>query len=190
MNPLEITDFKVAFCGINGVSNKNYGDYYTLHIKKKILLAVYYAKELCLNPAYLNSSLLDSIFAYFSYYILPHRFISLYDYVPWQENEINKTLIEQYGWETDPTTKTTWRIGDGTASFYNYIYYRIAGFTENDTFRSNQIREGQISREEALKQILMENQPRPQAIKWYFDTIGLPIEEILSTINQIASLYP
>ena len=45
-------------------------------------------------------------------------------------------------------SKTSWRIGDGTASFYNYIYYTIAGFTEHDTFRSNQIREGVISRDQ------------------------------------------
>lgn len=45
-------------------------------------------------------------------------------------------------------TNTTWRIGDGTAAFYNYVYYTVAGFTEHDTFRSNQIREGQMTREE------------------------------------------
>ena len=31
---------------------------------------------------------------------------------------------------------------DGTAGFYNYVYHTVAGFTEHDTFRSNQIREG------------------------------------------------
>ena len=71
--------------------------------------------------------------------------------MPWDENEIVNTIINEYGWETSPETDTTWRIGDATAAFYNYIYYRIAGFTEHDTFRSNQIREGQITREQAIK---------------------------------------
>ena len=35
----------------------------------------------------------------------------------------------------------------GTAAFYNYIYYTLAGVSEHDTFRSNQIKEGQITRE-------------------------------------------
>ena len=27
--------------------------------------------------------------------------------------------------ELAPDTRTTWRIGDGTAAFYNYIYYTV-----------------------------------------------------------------
>ena len=50
----------------------------------------------------------------------------------WDENEINKTLINDYEWELAPDTTTTWRIGDGTAAFYNYVY-KLAGFTEHDT---------------------------------------------------------
>jgi glutamine---fructose-6-phosphate transaminase (isomerizing) len=61
-------------------------------------------------------------------------------------------------------TNTPWRIGDGTSAFYNYIYYLVAGFTEHDTFRSNQIREGDISREEALRLVEDENRPRYQNI--------------------------
>ena len=57
----------------------------------------------------------------------------------WDE-KINETLINNYDWETAQDTSTTWRIGDGTAAMYNYIYYKVAGFTEHDTFRSNQIR--------------------------------------------------
>ena len=40
---------------------------------------------------------------------------------------------------------------DGTAAFYNYIYYTVAGFTENDAFRSNQIRAGVLNRSEAAR---------------------------------------
>ena len=32
---------------------------------------------------------------------------------------------EDTEWESADDTKSTWRIGDGTASFYNYIYYII-----------------------------------------------------------------
>ena len=60
----------------------------------------------------------------------------------WDEGLIDQTLAREYRWETAADTGTTWRIGDGTAAFYNFIYYTVAGFTENDTFRSNQIREG------------------------------------------------
>ena len=80
------------------------------------------------------------------------------------DNLIEETLIKEYNWELAADTKTTWRIGDGTAGFYNYIYYTIAGFTEHDTFRSNQVREGVITRKKALELVNEENRPRYENI--------------------------
>ena len=72
---------------------------------------------------------------------------------------------------------------------YNYIYYVVAGFTEHDTFRSNQIREGQLTRESALNLVKVENRPRYQNIRWYLDTLGLDFEEVIKIINAIPKLY-
>ena len=82
-------------------------------------------------------------------------------------------------------TDSTWRIGDGTASFYNYIYTLVAGFSENDTFRSNQIREGMIDRETALKLVYEENRPRYNSLKWYIEILGLDFSDIIRQINKI-----
>jgi len=98
-------------------------------------------------------------------------------------------IINDYGFEKSPDTSTTWRIGDGTAAFYNYIYYTISGMSEHDTFRSNQIREGQISREKALQLVGLENQPRYQTIVWYLEAIGLDYQTVIRTINSAKKLY-
>lgn len=187
MNPLERTDFKVGFCGINENYNKEI--HYNPTILNKARIAFFYGKEFLLNPSYLNSSLIDTLGAYFSYYLLPKRYEQLFDHIPWIESEIERTLIHEYEWELARDTKSTWRIGDGTASFYNYIYLRVAGFTENDTFRSNQIRRGLISRESALAQIEEENKPRIESCAWYFDTIGLDAVEAIRQVNTIPRLY-
>ena len=98
--------------------------------------------------------------------------------------DFNIQTLKQYDWELAPDTNTTWRIGDGTAAFYNYIYYTIAGFTEHDTFRSNQIREGQITREEALRLVEDENRPRYQNIRWYLDAVGLDYVSAIKVVND------
>ena len=121
--------------------------------------------------------------------LFPRSFALLYDYIAWDEVKINETLEQQYGWERATDIKSTWRIGDGTAAFYNYIYYRVAGFTENDTFKSNQIREGQIAREEALAMVNDDNRPRLESIRWYCDTVGIDWRETLRRINEIPPLY-
>jgi hypothetical protein len=112
----------------------------------------------------------------------------IFDFFRWDEEEVDKTLIS-YDWELAPDTNTTWRIGDGTAAFYNYIYYLVAGFSEHDTFRSNQIREGQMTRERALELVEDENRPRYQNIRWYLDAVGIDFNEAISVVNKIPRLY-
>jgi hypothetical protein len=187
MNPLERTDFKSAFCGVRAGHAKRL--FWDLSGFGRLRLLLYYGRVLLENPAYLNSSIVDTLGAYASYYFLPKIFTLFYDYVAWDEALINATLTREYGWETAPDATSTWRIGDGTAAFYNYIYYRLAGFTENDTFRSNQIREGQLTREDALTRVNAENRPRPESIRWYCDTVGIDCREALRRINAIRPLY-
>jgi glucosamine--fructose-6-phosphate aminotransferase (isomerizing) len=186
-NMLETTRFKTGFCGISPDFN---GDHtYSLSVTDKLKMMLFYGKEYLLNPAYINSSLLDTLDAFKSYYVMKHQNVNLFDYLEWNEQEIERLLINEYDWETDPETKTTWRIGDGTAAFYNYIYYMVAGFTENDTFRSNQIREGILSREDALNKVNEENKPRLGGIQWYCNTIGVDWKYADRKILQIQPLY-
>ncbi len=186
-NPLEKTDFKTGFCGIK----PNFDAEQIHHIKKdgKRKLIKYYLKQYLSNPSYINSSLIDTMKAYFSFYDIKQEQVDLYHYVRWNEKLVNDTLINQYHWEMDEETPTTWRIGDGTAAFYNYIYYTVAGLTENDTLRSNQIREGDLSREEALAKVEEENKPRPKSMQWYFDTINVDMNKAIEATNAIPQLY-
>ncbi len=186
-NPFEATFFKYGFCGIK--PNFNGKHIYSLSLANKAKMAGYYLDQYLRNPAYLNSSMLDTLGAYMSYYFIPHRFINFFNYVLWDEETINKALIEEYKWETASDTKSTWRIGDGTAAFYNYIYYTMAGLTENDTFRSYQVRENMLSREEALAFVQRDNQPRYESIQWYCDLIGIDFTHAIQTINRAKKRY-
>ena len=184
-NRMERTDFKVGFCGVREKRGKSYSD---ISAGRKIRLAAYYARQLLRNPAYFNRSLLDSLSAFLATYAIRHDYIFLYDYIPWKEEVITALIRERYGWEVAGDTTTTWRIGDGTASFYNYIYYAIAGFTENDTFRSNQIREGLLTRDAALTLARQENRPRFESILWYCNTIGIDSQTAVGKICGIPRL--
>jgi len=186
-NHFEKTGFKIEFCGARQ-QKTGYMSYH-ISLQNKFNMLWFYAMQYLKNPSYINQSLLDTIGAFFSYYGTSHSYLNIYDYIQWNESEIDKVLIEDYEWEIEKGYNSTWRIGDGTAPFYNYIYYTIAGFSENDTLRSNQIREGMLSRKEALKLIESENSPRWSSIKWYLNTINLDFEYVIKTINSIRKLY-
>jgi glutamine---fructose-6-phosphate transaminase (isomerizing) len=187
-NPLENTDFKSGFAGIKPNFDKE--RIYDLTLKDKMNMIGFYLKSFLNNPDYLNSSLPDTMGAYFSYYIEPRKdYYHLFNYLYWDEDEIEQYLIREFNWELSTDTKSSWRIGDGTAAFYNYIYYTVCGFSEYDTFRSNQIREGMISRDEALKKIYSENMPREMSLRWYCMTIGIDFDDTIKSINGIQKLY-
>lgn len=187
-NSLENTDFKVGFSGINIDFKKKAID--SMRLTNKLKLLSYIGKNVMLNPAYINSSVYDSLFSFYARYFLSRKnLIFFFGYVNWNEKLIERTLIDGYDWELSADTTTSWRIGDGTVGFYNYIYYTVAGFSEIETFRSNQIREGLITREKALELIYDENKPRYESIKWYLETIGLDFEDTITKINGIKKLY-
>ena len=124
--------------------------------------------------------------------LLIYKFLGdfeIYPNIDWDEKEIDNTLIGEYDWETAEDTSTTWRIGDGTAATYNYIYHTVAGFTENDTFRSNQIRAGALQRETALELVQRENQSRFDSMLEYCQLIDVNFDDLLRTINRMHRLY-
>jgi tRNA(Ile)-lysidine synthase TilS/MesJ len=188
INPLENTDFKVGFCGVAPRFQKK--RIYSLSISDQLKLFGFVGRNFLKSPSYLNQSLLDTFGSFASrYFVKKEDYYHMFDYYQWDENEIEDLIINEYKWETATDTKTTWRIGDGTAGFYNYIYFTVAGFSEYDTFRSNQIREGMLDRSTALKLVNEENFPRYESIKWYLEIIGLDFADVIQKINKIPKLY-
>lgn len=187
INPLEVTHFKTGFLGIppafEGRHVYNNGAMAQLNYQSKRFY------QMIKNPGYFNTSVADTVSG--EYWRSIHQktdYFHVYDFWKWDEQEVDTTLAE-YSWEWATDTSTSWRIGDATAAFYNYIYYTVAGFTEHDTFRSNQIREGAITREEALKLVHEENQPRYESIKWYLQAVDIDYVEAIKAVNSIPKLY-
>ena len=188
VNPLEVTHFKTGFLGIPPDFEEK--RVYSHGIRNQINYHGKRFKAMLDSPTYFNSSLWDTLSGeYYRSFTEKQDYYHIFDYWRWDEEEVDNVLLNDYEWEKAVDTSTTWRIGDGSAAFYNYVYYTVAGFTEHDTFRSNQIREGQISREEALERVADENQPRYQNLRWYLDTLGMDFKEVIKVVNNIPKLY-
>ena len=188
INPLENTNFKVGFAGIPPEFMKD--KIYSLKLTNHFRLYGYFFLNYLRNHHYLNESYFDTVGSYMVRFFFPKKdYYTLFDFMRWDEEKIVSTIVNEYEWETAIDTDSTWRIGDGTAPFYNYIYYTVAGFNEFDTFRSNQIREGLITREEGMKLIENDNKPRYKSMKWYLDILSLDFRNVIERINNIPKLY-
>lgn len=187
VNPLEVTHFKAGFLGVPPDFEEEM--VYANGALKQMRYQWLRFKAMTDSKGYFNSSLFDTLSGeYFRSFRKKTDYYHIFDYWRWDEKIIDDTLINQYNWEKAPDTSTTWRIGDGTAAIYNYIYYTVAGFTEHDTFRSNQIREGDLTREHALLLVEDENRPRYPNIKWYLDAIRMNFNDVIPVINKIKKI--
>ena len=187
INPLEVTHFKAGFLGVPPDFEEE--RVYSHGAMKQLRYQSLRLRAMLQSPGYFNRSLWDTLSGeYYRSFTEKSDYFHVFDYWRFDEREVEAAL-DLYDWERAPDTQATWRIGDGTAAFYNYVYYTAAGFTEHDTFRSNQVREGDLTRAEALDLVKIENQPRYANIKWYLDAIGLEFESTVKTVNAMQRVY-
>jgi hypothetical protein len=182
-NELERTPFKTGFAGVreNNFSNR----LFALETTKKLQLGAYYASQFLANPRYFNESLANSAKSFAATFVGVDDFLYLFNYEPWNERVIDETLQGEYDWEISPESSNTWRIGDGYTAFINYIYHRVAGFSEFDAFRSHQVRDGVLDRATALELVAEDNKPRLGELREFARLIGFNLEEVLARIDEI-----
>ena len=187
INPLETTHFKSGFLGVA----PNFGGkaVYLTGLSPQLTYQSKRFRAMSGNLEFFNSSLIDTLSGeYFRSFHRKTDYFHLFDYWKWDEDQINNTIFD-LGWEMASDCSSSWRIGDATAAFYNYVTYKAYGFTEHDTFRSNQVREGDLTRKTALELVEKENQPRPNNIKWYFDVLDIDFIEAMKKVDQIISIW-
>ena len=69
------------------------------------------------------------------------------------------------------------------------IYYKLAGFSEFDDFRSKQVRDNKITREQALELAKLDNGPKFEVLEHFASLVGINLEHTLSKINTLDTLY-
>ena len=180
--------------GYMGIFPNERGYYSTLD---KIKLSFLFTWEFVKNPFNYHWSVIreytSGAFVYFFESLFKPSnvdVIGLYDYVYWNENEILST-ISKIGWRGADDTTATWRIDDMMYPLIDYIYLKLVGFNEFDEFYSKLIREGQISREEALKRCLTDRIPRRTILSSLLEKLGVTKEELDEVLdNYRAKILP
>ncbi len=114
-------------------------------------------------------------------------FLGFYDYIYWDEKQIVSTVCDELGWMGADDTSATWRIDDAAYPLINYLYYRLVGFTEHDELYSKMVREGQLTRDEALERCLADHKPRLSLIRKDFEELEVTrkqVDEALATYKE------
>ena len=186
---LEQREFFLGFAGINQPlqNNQRMSSYSFIN---KLKMFYFYSTQSIINPTYLNAALIDNFKGFISSFVRKEESLHFYNYIKWNEEEMVETLLKEYNWMNDVAYgKNQWRMGDGQTTFNNFIYYTLAGFSEFDNFRSNQICEELIDRPTALKLAKKDNNFKFEILKNFSEIIGFNLDDVLSKIISFPKLY-
>jgi glucosamine--fructose-6-phosphate aminotransferase (isomerizing) len=186
-SPLEKTEFKVSLAGIKPHHFSNRPN--EIRLRDRLNLALKYGFELLKNPWLINTSLIDSVNGFMHYFFTGIKNLQFYDYEDWNEDLINLAIQSELSWEKSPYQASTWRIGDITTPFYNMVYYSTLGFTEFDTLRANQVRQGHLTKEQAKKYLIDDNKLSYHGLEEYAKTMGVSPLMLLRGMEKLVRRY-
>ncbi len=151
-------------------------------------------KEVIKNIGYLKPAFLPTIFkAYFfgdSYAIgakILDRNIDKLDffyYYRWDEEEIMSTIQRELDWDYPRITNSTWRWDCQVAHLKDLIYLHTIKITERDDLYAKMVREGVLTRDEALERIETENRLPLDIVKDVLTEADITYEEFVKVLED------
>jgi hypothetical protein len=79
--------------------------------------------------------------------------IFYYDYIEWRPKKILTDLRTNYNWKIPEGLVTDWHSDCMFHVFKEYMFQNMIGASYTDSFLSNQVRYGLITREEAIEEL-------------------------------------
>lgn len=182
-HPYEQREFLIGFTGVDQKIKQNQLTY-TYNIVNKFRIGFYYLVNFLKNPKYFNAAFFENLKSYYRTFFEINDRLHLYDYIEWDEKKIDKKINELGFINSKDYGENQWRMGDTQTAFNNYIYKNLCGFTEYDEFRSHQIRDEKLTRNEAIKLINEENKPKIKAIKKFCDLMSIDVTYFFNKVNE------
>ena len=183
-NPLETASFKKA--GLGGAR--------TYHSFKNLPKIVYKSiKQLALNPWYFTSNLplvlrmylgASHSTPYIKWRYKDIKVVRLFDYIKWNEKEIESTITKYLGWQKSPEVASSWRFDCRLDYVRRLMYASTVGTTELRDLFSKMIREKQITREEALERLKREDAVSEAIVEEILGGLGLKLSDLNLKIDR------
>lgn len=178
-NPLETASFKKA--GFGGART-----YHRISSLPRIVAKS--LKELLLNPRYLTSCSWGTVgkmylMAGHSTPYLRWRYqditvLRLFDYVRWDERDVMSTIADHLGWRKSSEVASPWRFDCRLDYVRRLMYAATIGVSELRDLFSKMIREGQMTREEALERLRTEDVVPDEIAEDVLADLGMKLSDL------------
>jgi hypothetical protein len=169
--------------------------------KIKDSYSVGYFKEILKNPSFIMDpySLMVQYREYSTYVrpyqqrmneknnktqIVPYRY-----YVRWNEAEIIPTIQKHFDWKNFPGMASTWRGDCYIGPIRQNLYKKFLGFNDKTTHLSELIRDGQMTRQQALDRLEEEEHLSEEVLKTCCAKSNIDYNEYIDIIKRYGREY-
>jgi len=145
-----------------------------------------YLRELMHNPRYLRPvctfAFIREYYYRFAQRKIPYRFVPLFIYIPWNEDEIMSVIQRELNWKTPDHIKSSWRSDCKIHLLKQFAYLQTLGFSKNNELLSGMLRSNHIDVEAARERLLRENDIPLADLEPFLTELGFSREYVESKL--------
>jgi hypothetical protein len=140
-------------------------------------------QETLKNPAYYHPVFIPTMikgYLFADAYCIGSRVVGrgisrfeLFKYIEWNEKEIISRIKNELHWESPKNLPSTWRFDCRVGHLKEFLYQKTLGMTERDDLYAKLVRQGLMTREEALERLEKENQIPFEEIEIILKEVGI-----------------
>jgi hypothetical protein len=178
-NPFEVISFKKELVNISRDENSD-----------KAFLKYYYSiRDIVKNSAYFTPTILLTAMKSYLWgnprslglrlFGAKITWIELFNFIKWDEEEIISRIRDELFWNYPHELKSTWRFDCRVHHLLNFMYMKTLGMTESHDFFAKMVRENQITRENAIERLGIENGIHMDEIELVLEQAGIENTSLL-----------
>ena len=180
-NPNEVTTFKVE-SRVGAGAKRHYKMRAMINMGREMLRNYSYLKPCNFLPGIKTLMSLDGNRIYLRYRYPKIYKIGYFYFHQYSEKKIEETL-GKIGWEKASENKSPWRFDCEIDSVKNYLFMKIIGATEKDDLFSKNIRDGLMTREEAMKR-LEEGEVNMDIVRRVLEKIQMKLSDLEDIVKS------
>jgi hypothetical protein len=169
-NPFEVISFKRELVGISRDEAAERAFFKYVYSLREILKNSAYFSPICILTL-MKSYLFGNPYSIgLRLYERNTTWVEMFNYIQWDEREIVPRIKAELGWDSPPHLESSWRFDCRVKHLVDFMYVKTLNMTDKDDFYAKMVREGLMTRDDALKRLQNEN-------KLYMDEIQLLLNQ-------------
>ena len=109
--------------------------------------------------------------------------IDLFFFIEWNEQEVLSRIESELNWDYPRKLGSSWRFDCKIGHLKDFMYLKTIGMTERDDFYAKMVREGLMTRDDALIRLQKENKLHLDEIQLLLNEVGIEDVPFLDGLN-------